>query len=154
MDSTAWKTGGDSLGARRFSHGSPISNGPHGCGTTISTAIGATGWNTSISDTVSPARSAVSTLHKWMSRTPRPQPADSRLQSQFKDSELMQFQVMGESGYTQPCLVALDTALSGSSNIHRATVVTKNDNEHLFILWGSEDHPQRGTIIPTGFASG
>ena len=67
---------------------------------------------------------------------------------------MIRFQVMGESGYTQPCLVALDAALSGSSNINRATVVTKNENEHLFILWVSEDQPQRGTVIPTGFASG
>ena len=67
---------------------------------------------------------------------------------------MMQFQVMGESGYTRPCLVALDRVLSGPSDVQRATVLTKNDNEHLFVLWEKVDWPMKGIIIPTGFTSG
>ena len=66
----------------------------------------------------------------------------------------MQFQVMGESGYTRPCLVALDTVLSGPSDVQRATVLTKDNNRHLFILWESVAALKKGTIIPAGFASG
>ena len=66
----------------------------------------------------------------------------------------MQFQVMGQSGYTQHCLVALDRVLSGPIYVQRATILTKNDSEHLLVLWETVDWPSRGIIIPTGFASG
>lgn len=66
----------------------------------------------------------------------------------------MDFQVRGNSGYTRPCLVALDEVLSGPLDVRRATVLTKRRNEHLFILWQSDADPHKGLIVPTGFASG
>ena len=64
------------------------------------------------------------------------------------------FKVLGESGITRPCLVALDMVLSGPLDPQRATVLTKNGNEHLFVLWGCGGWPFEGIIIPTGFMSG
>lgn len=66
----------------------------------------------------------------------------------------MQFQVVGDSRRTQRCLVALDTVLSGPLDVQQATILTKNDSEHLLVLWESVGWPNKGFIIPTGFASG
>lgn len=66
----------------------------------------------------------------------------------------MQFQVIGQSGYTASCLMRLDMVLSGPSDIHKAIVLTKNWDEHLFILWERGGYPYGGIIIPTGFTSG
>ena len=67
---------------------------------------------------------------------------------------MKQFQVLGESGITQLCLIALESALAGPAPVQRVTVLTKNVREHLFLLWGSFDWPYFGTIIPSGFMSG
>lgn len=67
---------------------------------------------------------------------------------------MSQFRVLGESGVTQPCLIALESTLSGPIPLEKATVLTKNDDEHLFVLWESLDWPYLGVIIPSGFASG
>ena len=67
---------------------------------------------------------------------------------------MSQFRVLGESGVTQPCLIALESALSGPIPLEKITVLTKNDVEHLFVLWESLDWPYLGAIIPSGFASG
>ena len=61
---------------------------------------------------------------------------------------------MGESGLTQPCLIALESALSGQAPVQKATVLTKNGDEHLFVLWESLERPYLGAIIPSGFKSG
>lgn len=66
----------------------------------------------------------------------------------------MQFQAIGESGITQSCLVALDSQLSGPSQVHRATVLTKYGNTHLVILWERGEQPRSGFIIRAGFRSG
>lgn len=66
----------------------------------------------------------------------------------------MQFQVVGDSWRTQRCLVALDTVLSGPLHVQQATILTKNDSEHLLVLWESVGWSNEGFIIPTGFASG
>lgn len=65
-----------------------------------------------------------------------------------------QSRVLGKSRVTQPCLIALESALSGPIPVEKATVLTKNDVEHLFVLWESLDWPYQGAIIPSGFASG
>ena len=67
---------------------------------------------------------------------------------------MSRFQVLGVSGATRPCLVALDMVLSGPLKPQRATILTKNQNEHLFVLWDSGDWPFHVIIIPTGFMSG
>ena len=67
---------------------------------------------------------------------------------------MAQFRVRGKSGYTQPCLDALDEILSGPTQIQKATILTRNEVEHLIVLWEYVDHPYEGVIIPTGFASG
>ena len=67
---------------------------------------------------------------------------------------MSQFTVLGESGYTRPCLVALDMVLSGPLDPEQATVLTKDGNEHLIVLWECGEWPFEGIIIPTGFASG
>ena len=38
---------------------------------------------------------------------------------------MMQFQIMGESGYTQRCFVALDMVLSRPSEVHKAIEATR-----------------------------
>ena len=65
-----------------------------------------------------------------------------------------QFRLVGESGITQPCLIALESALAGPAPVQKVTVLTKNGREHLFVLWESFDWPYFGTIIPSGFMSG
>ena len=45
-----------------------------------------------------------------------------------------QFRVSGESGVTQPWLIALESVLSGPMPVEKAKVLTKNDVEHLFVL--------------------
>ena len=67
---------------------------------------------------------------------------------------MAQFRVRGESGHTQSCLDALDEILSGPTRIQKATILTKHEVEHLFVLWEYADYPYEGVIIPTGFASG
>ena len=64
------------------------------------------------------------------------------------------FRLLGETGITQSCLIELDTALAGPIPILKATVLTKNEREHLFVLWESFDWPYVGAIIPSGFMSG
>ena len=44
--------------------------------------------------------------------------------------------------------------LSGPLDPLRATVLTKNGNEHLILLWECGIWPYEGLVIPTGFASG
>ena len=61
---------------------------------------------------------------------------------------------MGETGITQSCLVELDKTLSGPSQVERATVLTKDAQDHLFILWERIEQPGFGFIIPAGFRSG
>lgn len=70
------------------------------------------------------------------------------------DFEVSEFQVLGKSGYTRPCLIALDMVLSGPLDPQRATVITTNGSEHLLVLWDCGESPFEGIIIPTGFASG
>ena len=65
-----------------------------------------------------------------------------------------QFRLVGESGITQPCLIALESALAGPAPVQKVTVLTKNGREHLFVMWESFDWPYLGTIIPNGFMSG
>jgi hypothetical protein len=67
---------------------------------------------------------------------------------------LSEFQVLGASGYTRPCLIALDMVLSGPLEPQRATVITNTDQEHILLLWGCWNWPFDGIIIPTGFKSG
>ena len=71
-----------------------------------------------------------------------------------KDTYLASFRVLGDSGYTRSCLVALDMVLSGPLDPLRATVLTKNGNEHLMLLWECGSWPCEGVVIPTGFKSG
>ena len=71
-----------------------------------------------------------------------------------KDTYLASFRVLGDSGYTRSCLVALDMVLSGPLDPLRATVLTKNGNEHLILLWECGSWPFEGIVIPTGFKSG
>ena len=65
-----------------------------------------------------------------------------------------QFRLAGESGITQPCLIALESALAGPAPVQKVTVLTNNGREHLFLLWESFDRPYFGAIIPSGFKSG
>jgi hypothetical protein len=67
---------------------------------------------------------------------------------------LSEFQVLGASGYTRPCLIALDMVLSGPLEPQKATVITNAYQEHLFLLWDCWNWPFDGIIIPTGFKSG
>jgi len=67
---------------------------------------------------------------------------------------LSEFQVLGASGYTRPCLIALDMVLSGPLEPQKATVITNANQEHLFLLWDCWNWPFDGIIIPTGFKSG
>jgi hypothetical protein len=74
--------------------------------------------------------------------------------SKIEGPQLSEFQVLGASGYTRPCLVALDMILSGPLEPQRATVISNTDEEHLFVLWDCWNWPFEGIIIPTGFKSG
>lgn len=67
---------------------------------------------------------------------------------------MSEFQVLGASGYTRPCLIALDMVLSGPLEPLKATVITNAYQEHLFLLWDCWNWPFDGIIIPTGFKSG
>ncbi len=64
------------------------------------------------------------------------------------------FQVFGQSGVTRPCLIALDMVLSGPLDPQRATVITKEGDTHLLLLWECGNWPFEGFIIPNGFKSG
>jgi hypothetical protein len=66
----------------------------------------------------------------------------------------LNFQVLGTSGYTRPCLIALDTVLSGPLEPQQAIVLTNPGNEQLFLLWDCGQWPYEGIIIPSGFKSG
>ena len=70
------------------------------------------------------------------------------------ETYLGSFRVLGDSGYTRSCLTALDMVLSGPLDPRRATVLTKNGNEHLILLWECGGWPFEGVVIPTGFMSG
>ena len=67
---------------------------------------------------------------------------------------MKQFEAMGVSGVTQPCLIALESVLSGPAPVQKATVLTKNKNDHLIVLWQLLDWPFTGIIIKSGFGSG
>ena len=67
---------------------------------------------------------------------------------------MKQFRLLGESGLTQPCLIALESELSGPMPVQKSTVLTKNGREHLFVIWESLEWPYLGAIIPSGFMSG
>lgn len=67
---------------------------------------------------------------------------------------MSEFQVLGVSGYTRTCLIALDMVLSGPLEPQKATVVTNAYQEHLLLLWDCGDWAFDGIIIPTGFKSG
>ena len=69
-------------------------------------------------------------------------------------------QYFGDSGYTQPCILAISAILNSGILPERATIVThvydrKSDRlqeEHLFIFWNWQYMPI--VVIPSGFASG
>jgi len=67
---------------------------------------------------------------------------------------LSEIKVLGASGYTRPCLIALDMVLSGPLEPQKATVLTKETEEHLFVLWDCCNWPFEEIIIPKGFKSG
>ena len=64
------------------------------------------------------------------------------------------FEAIGVSGVTQPCLIALESVLSGPAPVQKVTVLTKNGNEHLIVLWQILDLPFTGVVVKSGFQSG
>jgi len=76
----------------------------------------------------------------------------------WEENNKLKVQYIGQSGYTQPCLLAIDAILNSGSLPEKATLVSwasdrrSQMEEHLFLFWNWGYSPL--TIVPSGFSSG
>ncbi len=83
---------------------------------------------------------------------------DYLYQDLWEEGSGLEIQYLGQSGYTQLCLLAIDAILNSGSVPERATVVTHATHkqpiqqEHLFLFWKWGHVPL--IVVPSGFSSG